>query len=128
MYGEYVLIYLVAFMLSVFLVPWVRRLALRVGAIDQPDGIRKIHSQAVPRMGGVAIYIAFVVPVVLACLLAYFWFHKTQTYVTVWPPAQNGFQPPSNVLKLAGLLRFAGRKDGRARRHSPPPVARPAPE
>ncbi|HUU42552.1 MAG TPA: MraY family glycosyltransferase [Planctomycetota bacterium] len=61
--GEFVVIYLVAFTLSVFLVPMVRRLALRVGAIDEPDGVRKIHTHAVPRMGGVAIFIAFIVPV-----------------------------------------------------------------
>ena len=61
--GEYVVIYLVAFTLSVFLVPMVRSLALRVGAIDVPDGVRKIHTQAVPRMGGVAIFIAFIVPI-----------------------------------------------------------------
>ena len=102
--GEYVLIYLMAFMLSVFLVPWIRRLALRVGAVDQPDSVRKIHSQAMPRMGGVAIYIASVVPVVLACLVAYFWFHRTRVYHAVWPPALPGALPEENLLKLVGLL------------------------
>jgi UDP-GlcNAc:undecaprenyl-phosphate GlcNAc-1-phosphate transferase len=67
--GEFVLLYLVAFTLSVFLVPIIRRLALRVGAIDQPDRVRKIHAHAVPRMGGVAIFIAFIVPVVGAYIL-----------------------------------------------------------
>jgi len=67
--GEYVVIYLIAFTLSVFLVPMVRSLALRVGAMDEPDGLRKIHTIAVPRMGGVAIFIAFMVPVLGVYLL-----------------------------------------------------------
>jgi len=67
--GEYVVIYLVSFTLSVFLVPIVRRIALRVGAIDLPDRVRKIHTHAIPRMGGLAIFIAFIVPIVGAYVL-----------------------------------------------------------
>ena len=67
--SEFVLIYLVAFTLSVFLVPVVRRLALKVGAVDMPDRVRKIHIAAVPRMGGVAIFVAFIVPVVAGYFL-----------------------------------------------------------
>ena len=41
--------------LSVFITPLVIRLAKRVGAVDYP-GIRSVHTQPVPRIGGVAIY------------------------------------------------------------------------
>jgi len=78
--GEYVLLYLVAFTLSVFLVPVVRRLALKVGAIDVPDRVRKIHTQAVPCMGGVAIFIAFIVPTVGAYVLGATWFPESRIY------------------------------------------------
>ncbi len=41
--------------------PLIRVLAFRVGAIDVPRDGRRMHKQPVPRMGGVAIYLAFTV-------------------------------------------------------------------
>lgn len=38
--------------------PLVRKLAFKVGAVDQPNH-RKVHARVMPRMGGVAIYLAF---------------------------------------------------------------------
>ena len=64
------MIYLVASMLAVVLsfalTPVVARLALSLGAIDQPGG-RKIHSQPIARLGGLAMAISFLV-VVLICV------------------------------------------------------------
>ncbi len=47
-----------AFMLAFALTPLIRRLAQRVGAMDYPGG-RKKHGQAMPLLGGVAVYLAF---------------------------------------------------------------------
>ncbi len=47
-----------AFVIAYFSMPIVIRLAHRLGAIDQPD-IRKVHQTAMPRMGGMAIFFAF---------------------------------------------------------------------
>lgn len=56
----------VAFILSTLsaalLTPIVRRLAHRFGALDHALSARKIHGQAVPRLGGIAIVIAFYAP------------------------------------------------------------------
>lgn len=56
----YSLMFLVfaSFVLSLFLTPFVRNLALRFGLVDEPDGNRKIHQAPIPRMGGVAIFLA----------------------------------------------------------------------
>lgn len=54
-----------AFAISALLVPWVRRLALSVGAVDHPGEARRIHTRSTPRLGGVAIYASFLI-VVLA--------------------------------------------------------------
>lgn len=40
------------------LTPAVSRLAVRLGALDIPDA-RKLHTQPVPRLGGLAVYLAF---------------------------------------------------------------------
>ena len=54
--------------ISVALTPLVRSFAHRHGLYDQP-GARKVHSQVVPRLGGVAIAVAFAIPVM--ALLVY---------------------------------------------------------
>src|SRR2546430_13728299 len=58
----------VAFILSMLcaalLTPIIRRLACRFGALDHALTARKIHGQAVPRLGGIAIVIAFYAPLV----------------------------------------------------------------
>ncbi|MGI5882080.1 MAG: glycosyltransferase family 4 protein [Dethiobacteria bacterium] len=48
----------VAFFLALGLTPLMRRLALRTGILDYPDQ-RKDHGQAMPLLGGAAVYLAF---------------------------------------------------------------------
>lgn len=55
---------LIAFLIALLLTPFVKRLAFRVGAVDRPDG-RKVHSRVMPRMGGVAIFLAFTITILL---------------------------------------------------------------
>jgi UDP-GlcNAc:undecaprenyl-phosphate GlcNAc-1-phosphate transferase len=58
----------VAFILSIvcgtILTPLVRRLAYRLGLLDHALSTRKIHGRPVPRLGGIAIVIAFYTPLV----------------------------------------------------------------
>ncbi|MBI2874125.1 MAG: undecaprenyl/decaprenyl-phosphate alpha-N-acetylglucosaminyl 1-phosphate transferase [Firmicutes bacterium] len=56
------LAFAVAFLLSLLLTPYVRKLALRLGAVDKPDA-RRIHLK--PTIGGLALYTAFLVAVLV---------------------------------------------------------------
>ena len=58
---------LIALFLSVLMTPLVRRLALRIGAVSAPGG-RHVHGRTVPRLGGVALAIAWMVPVLVFSL------------------------------------------------------------
>ena len=49
----------VALCLCLVLTPAVRRLALRWGFVDLPDGVRKLHARPIPRIGGVAIALSY---------------------------------------------------------------------
>lgn len=49
-----------AFLASIILTPLVKRLAFRIGAVDAPN-YRKVHSRIMPRLGGLAIFIAFII-------------------------------------------------------------------
>jgi len=55
---------LLAFVLALLVTPLVRKWAFKCGALDCPDQ-RKIHKQVMPRLGGLAIFISFMVAVVL---------------------------------------------------------------
>jgi UDP-GlcNAc:undecaprenyl-phosphate GlcNAc-1-phosphate transferase len=58
----------VALVVSLAVTPIVRLVAERMGLLDQPDAERKIHQQPVPRLGGVAIAIAFGVAIGFAAV------------------------------------------------------------
>jgi UDP-GlcNAc:undecaprenyl-phosphate GlcNAc-1-phosphate transferase len=49
-----------AFVLSFLTTPLVIKLAYKIGAVDQPNQ-RKVHTQAMPRIGGLAIFISFLI-------------------------------------------------------------------
>lgn len=54
----------VAFVASILLTPLVKRLAYRIGAVDKPN-YRKVHDHVMPRLGGLAIFIAFLLGVII---------------------------------------------------------------
>jgi UDP-GlcNAc:undecaprenyl-phosphate GlcNAc-1-phosphate transferase len=60
--------FLTAWIAAIALTPVVARLAIRLGAIDAPDGRRKNQSHPVPRGGGVAVTLATVLAVIVASL------------------------------------------------------------
>lgn len=62
---DIILALVVAFMISFAATPVVRSFAKQVGAIDIPDNKRHIHKQPIPRMGGLAIFIGFLLSVLL---------------------------------------------------------------
>lgn len=56
---------LVAAVISFAATPFVKKIAISVGAIDIPKDNRRMHKTPIPRLGGLAIFIAFVVSVLL---------------------------------------------------------------
>ena len=55
----------VALVVSFGMTPIVKTFASRVGAMDIPDNARHIHAHPTPRMGGIAIFLGFLVSVLL---------------------------------------------------------------
>lgn len=55
---------IVAFISSILLTPLVKRLAFKIGAVDAPN-YRKVHSRIMPRLGGLAIYLSFLIGLVI---------------------------------------------------------------
>lgn len=59
-WSKILLAFAVALVISFFLTPPVKRFAEKVGAIDVPNDDRRVHDHPIPRMGGLAIFLGFV--------------------------------------------------------------------
>ncbi len=55
----------VAFVISFALTPLVKKFAHRVGAMDVPKDARRMHSVPIPRLGGLAIFLGFLLSVLI---------------------------------------------------------------
>jgi UDP-GlcNAc:undecaprenyl-phosphate GlcNAc-1-phosphate transferase len=60
----YIVIFFAALAVSTIATPIARQVAIRLGVVDMP-GARKIHASPIPLLGGVAVYLAFVLSVLL---------------------------------------------------------------
>src|SRR5262245_42452468 len=54
-----------AFLISLVLTPICRDVFRSYGVVDQPDGTRKVHRYPIPRVGGLAIAISYLVAYIL---------------------------------------------------------------
>jgi len=64
--------FLIAISLSMMLIPLLVRVAPSIGLVDLP-GPRKIHTNVVPRVGGIAIFLSSIIPLLI-------WLPKTQLF------------------------------------------------
>ncbi len=55
----------VAFLISFLATPLVKSFAQKVGAMDVPREARRVHDHPIPRMGGLAIFLGFLLSVVI---------------------------------------------------------------
>ncbi len=84
--------------LSLLATPLVRDSIGRIGFLDEPDGIRKKHLKPIPRVGGIAIVLAYVSTFAIALALPF-----SYTYVL--------FRALPNILQLslvAGVVFMTG--------------------
>ncbi|MDC3416703.1 glycosyltransferase family 4 protein [Aquibacillus salsiterrae] len=80
---------LLCFIASILLTPQIKKLAIRIGAVDQPNA-RKVHVKIMPRLGGLAIYISFVLGIVL---------FLPGSLAEIWPILIGSF-----IITLVGVL------------------------
>ena len=55
----YFLTFALAFLFSLYLTPLFKQAALKFGIIDKPQGPLKKHAEPVPYLGGLAVYLSF---------------------------------------------------------------------
>ena len=65
LFGYVMLALLVALVVSFLASPLVKNFAYKVGAIDVPKDARRMHKTPTPRLGGLAIFLGFMISVIL---------------------------------------------------------------
>ncbi len=65
----------IAFLAALILTPLCRELFLRWGVVDHPDGVRRLHERPVPRIGGIAVAVAYALPFLAFALFLPTTFH-----------------------------------------------------
>ncbi|MGM0876443.1 MAG: glycosyltransferase family 4 protein [Bacillota bacterium] len=58
-YIDYSVAFILSFTVAILITPLVKKLAIKIGATDQPN-TRKIHKDIMPRLGGLAIFIGVI--------------------------------------------------------------------
>ena len=63
MWGNIAIAFLIAFIISMMLTPYTIRVAEKIGAVDIPKDKRRMHTREMPKFGGPAVIIGFLVSV-----------------------------------------------------------------
>lgn len=59
-------VFYAAFIIAFLMTPLMRRVAIYYGIVDRPDGLRKMHREPVAYLGGVAVFLGWLVGVVVS--------------------------------------------------------------
>jgi UDP-GlcNAc:undecaprenyl-phosphate GlcNAc-1-phosphate transferase len=90
-----------SFIAALVLTPLCRNLAIRWGLLDHPDKIRKFHKKAIPRVGGIPIFIAYLASL---GMLVLFRLHESHT-------SRSHFDVVLSLLPAAMIVLFTGLLD-----------------
>ncbi|MBY0206733.1 undecaprenyl/decaprenyl-phosphate alpha-N-acetylglucosaminyl 1-phosphate transferase [Paenibacillus polysaccharolyticus] len=73
MVAIFIIGFLVSMGLALALTPLVKKFAVRIGAMDTPNA-RKVHTRIMPRLGGLGIFLAFIITVAALLPFVSAWF------------------------------------------------------
>lgn len=64
---SYLIVFLIGLIVAFLITPLVEKLAVKIGAVDIPTE-RKVHAEPIPSLGGVAIYLSFLLALFFALI------------------------------------------------------------
>ena len=63
--NKYFIVFFIAAFVSLVATPIAKAIAVKIGAVDVPKDDRRVHKKPIPRLGGLAIYLGFIISVVV---------------------------------------------------------------
>ncbi|MGH4126154.1 MAG: glycosyltransferase family 4 protein [Clostridium sp.] len=88
--SNFYILAIITALISFIITPLVKKFAIAVNAIDIPKDERRVHKKPVPVMGGLAIYIAFVIGTIL--------------YNGILTPSQLGIIIGATIIVMGGMI------------------------
>ena len=92
MWGDIAIAFLLAFIVAFMTTPYTIKIAHKIGAVDVPKDERRMHKKAMPKFGGPAVILGFLVSVIYLLI------------VMSMENTINLFGPESYGMKLLGMF------------------------
>lgn len=98
--APYIYVFYAAFIVSFLFTPTMRAVAIHYGVIDQPDGHRKMHTQAVAYLGGIAVFLGWIVGLATSQFLGV---HRAEPGLSNHVVINVGLVAGASIIVLLGL-------------------------
>ncbi|MFA9559332.1 glycosyltransferase family 4 protein [Evansella sp. AB-rgal1] len=99
--------FIICFIASLLLTPLVKKFAIKIGATDKPNA-RKVHEKIMPRLGGLAIFISFLIGfLILTPDSSYAWPILIGAFIIVITGVLDDMYELSALIKLTGQIAAA---------------------
>jgi len=92
MWGDVAIAFLLAFIVAFMATPYTINIAHKIGAVDVPKDERRMHKKAMPKFGGPAVILGFLVAVIYLIIVM-----SMENTINLWGPDKYG-------MKLLGML------------------------
>lgn len=92
MWGDVAIAFLLAFIVAFMATPYTIRIAHKIGAVDVPKDERRMHKKAMPKFGGPAVILGFLVAVIYLIIVM-----SMENTINLFGPDKYG-------MKLLGML------------------------
>ena len=101
MWGDIAIAFLLAFIVTFMATPYTIKIAQKVGAVDIPKDKRRMHNKAMPKFGGPAVILGFLVAVIYLLIVK-----SLEHTLNLFGPEQYGMKLIRNVFRNCDYIYF----------------------
>lgn len=101
MWGDIAIAFLLAFIVTFMATPYTIKIAQRIGAVDVPKDQRRMHKKAMPKFGGPAVILGFLVAVSYLLIVM-----SLEYKIDLFGPEEYGMKLMRNVFRNCGNIYF----------------------
>ncbi len=99
MWMDCIIGFAIAFVCAFVATPFVRKLAIKLGAIDVPKDDRRMHKKPIPRMGGLAIFIGVIFSILYGIIVS-----KVEYKVEMFNNVIIGYMIGGAIIIIMGIF------------------------
>jgi UDP-N-acetylmuramyl pentapeptide phosphotransferase/UDP-N-acetylglucosamine-1-phosphate transferase len=101
MWGDIAIAFLLAFIITFMATPYTIKIANKVGAVDVPKDKRRMHKKAMPKFGGPAVILGFLVSIIYLIIVM-----SMEHSIDLFGEEQYGIKLLRNVFRNCSNIYF----------------------